>query len=458
MSRPPAAPANVDRRSSPYDDDPMVRLTGLSLDPDFPPSQHNNRASGNQQASRDSDAAAQEQQPSSASAKNGNNSTGDQSRTKTERKAGADDSGEGEDAQEVTHEGDQGDDEHAQHGGPQEHDGESITLRALVSSREAGVIIGKGGKNVAEVREKAGVRAGVSKVVQGVHERIMTVSGALHNVSQAYGIVARHLLENPTSNIPPAHPDWTTIRLLVSHQLMGSVIGKAGSRIREIQEESGAKIVVSKELLPQSTERVIDIYGLADSIQIAVNQIGECILNDYDRAAGTILYTPQPRTSIRTSGLRHDDGPLSGGPRERRRSSLTESPASAAGTPTYGGGRRFSRPAGPNGSTPTSANRPSSAAEEGESQTLAIPADMIGCIIGKGGSFINQIRRASGARLRIDDVQEGQTERVVTISGTDAATKKALNLLYQQLETEKQRRLGGGHGGRDGAEFEGGDL
>ena len=72
---------------------------------------------------------------------------------------------------------------------------------------------------------------------------------------------------------------------------------------------------------------------------------------------------------------------------------------------------------------------------------------MIGCIIGKGGSFINQIRRLSGARLRIDEVQEGQTERVVTISGTDTATKKALNLLYQQLETEKQRRLAGGHGG-----------
>lgn len=56
------------------------------------------------------------------------------------------------------------------------------------------------------------------------------------------------------------------IRLLVAHQLMGSIIGKGGAKIREIQETSAAKIVVSKEMLPQSTERVIEIFGSADSV------------------------------------------------------------------------------------------------------------------------------------------------------------------------------------------------
>ena len=51
---------------------------------------------------------------------------------------------------------------------------EPLTLRALVSTKEAGVIIGKGGKNVAELREVTGVKAGVSKVVQGVHDRVLT--------------------------------------------------------------------------------------------------------------------------------------------------------------------------------------------------------------------------------------------------------------------------------------------
>lgn len=78
------------------------------------------------------------------------------------------------------------DEEYAQH---------VLTLRAIVSSKEAGVIIGKAGKNVADLRDETGVKAGVSKVVQGVHDRVLTVTGGLEGISKAYAIVAKGLLE-----------------------------------------------------------------------------------------------------------------------------------------------------------------------------------------------------------------------------------------------------------------------
>ena len=70
-----------------------------------------------------------------------------------------------------------------------------LTLRAIVSSKEAGVIIGKAGKNVADLRDETGVKAGVSKVVHGVHDRVLTVTGGLDGISKAYAIVAKGLLE-----------------------------------------------------------------------------------------------------------------------------------------------------------------------------------------------------------------------------------------------------------------------
>ena len=70
-----------------------------------------------------------------------------------------------------------------------------MTLRAIVSSKEAGVIIGKAGKNVADLRDETGVKAGVSKVVQGVHDRVLTVTGGLDQISKAYSIVCKALLE-----------------------------------------------------------------------------------------------------------------------------------------------------------------------------------------------------------------------------------------------------------------------
>lgn len=62
-----------------------------------------------------------------------------------------------------------------------------FTLRALVSSKEAGIIIGKGGKNVADLRDATGVKAGVSKVVQGVPERVLSVTGTLEGVTKVGG-------------------------------------------------------------------------------------------------------------------------------------------------------------------------------------------------------------------------------------------------------------------------------
>ena len=72
--------------------------------------------------------------------------------------------------------------------------GQQFTLRALVSSKEAGVIIGKGGKNVADLREATGCKAGVSKVVPGVQERVLSVTGSLDGVCRVRlsMIVSKH--------------------------------------------------------------------------------------------------------------------------------------------------------------------------------------------------------------------------------------------------------------------------
>ena len=77
----------------------------------------------------------------------------------------------------------------------EEYSQSTLTLRAIVSSKEAGVIIGKQGKNVADLRDETGVKAGVSKVVQGVHDRVLTVTGPLSGISKAYNLVAKALLE-----------------------------------------------------------------------------------------------------------------------------------------------------------------------------------------------------------------------------------------------------------------------
>lgn len=64
-----------------------------------------------------------------------------------------------------------------------------ITMRALVASQEAGVIIGRGGQRVAALREQTGVKAAISKVVPRVH-RVLTLSGSLEAVANAFYVIA----------------------------------------------------------------------------------------------------------------------------------------------------------------------------------------------------------------------------------------------------------------------------
>jgi heterogeneous nuclear rnp K-like protein 2 len=66
----------------------------------------------------------------------------------------------------------------------------------------------------------------------------------------------------------------------------------------------------------------------------------------------------------------------------------------------------------------------------------------VGCIIGRGGSKINEIRQQSGAKISIaKDAHDESGERMFTITGSSEALEKALFLLYGQLEGEKEKRI-----------------
>lgn len=67
---------------------------------------------------------------------------------------------------------------------------------------------------------------------------------------------------------------------------------------------------------------------------------------------------------------------------------------------------------------------------------MTVPNDLIGCIIGKGGTKIAEIRQISGAMIRISNCEEregGNTDRTITISGNPdsvALAQYLINMRY----------------------------
>ncbi|EMR10520.1 hypothetical protein PNEG_01230 [Pneumocystis murina B123] len=309
-----------------------------------------------------------------------------------------------------------------------------LTLRALVSTKEAGIIIGRQGKNVAELRGANGIKAGVSKVVPNIYDRVLTISGTLEGVSKAYGTIAQSFINNPIGHsnhhlTSSSSEPQSSIRLLVSHNMMGTIIGRQGLKIKHIQDISGARMIAFKDILPQSTERIVEVQGVVSSIQSAIWEIGKCLIDDWERGIGTVFYNPSVRLSSASSIVPgHQTNSIFSGPQsghflqyQRQGSHLSYSRLSNLAS-------HFQESL-------------DASSQDICVQNISIPSDMVGCIIGRGGSKISEIRRISGSKISIAKAPHDETgERMFTIQGTSSSNEKALYLLFQTLETEKNRR------------------
>jgi heterogeneous nuclear rnp K-like protein len=217
---------------------------------------------------------------------------------------------------------------------------------------------------------------------------------------------------------------------------MGTIIGRSGLKIKHIQDASGVRMVAQKDMLPQSTERIVEVQGTPEGIEKAVWEIGKCLIDDWQRGTGTVLYNPASRASLGGGGsLNHASGGAHGGYGSGRSYNRTGNGADFSDQP--GGYNRRSNSDGANRGIPLVTED----GEEVQTQNISIPSDMVGCIIGRGGSKISEIRRSSGARISIAKAPHDDTgERMFTIMGSAQANEKALYLLYENLEAEKMRR------------------
>ncbi|KAK9470138.1 uncharacterized protein V1510DRAFT_301562 [Dipodascopsis tothii] len=301
-----------------------------------------------------------------------------------------------------------------------------VSLRCLVSVREAATLIGHGGKNVAGIRQATGVRCSFSDNIRGATERVVTFSGSAESVAMACGESIRVLVDEAGHGpAPRAH----ALRLLLPHPIMGNVIGKNGASLRELQTSTLSHINASESLLPLSTERSILVRGQAEHVQHACLRICLLLADHAEKLANThvLLYNPLPMYGVygHAVGGRREPGAF--GPAVVAYAAETEpEPAPDA----------FDRRAAVQPAVPAVP-----AVQPGLplTQQIYIPNDMVGAIIGKGGAKINEIRKVSGSVIKINELQENTTDRLVTITGTSESNQMALYLLYSRLESGKHK-------------------
>uniref|UniRef100_A0A2K5EDL0 K Homology domain-containing protein n=1 Tax=Aotus nancymaae TaxID=37293 RepID=A0A2K5EDL0_AOTNA len=308
----------------------------------------------------------------------------------------------------------------------------TLTIRLLMQGKEVGSIIGKKGESVKRIREESGAQINISE--GNCPERIITLTGPTNAIFKAFAMIIYKLEEvinSSMTNSNKASRPPVTLRLVVPATQCGSLIGKGGCKIKEIHESTGAQVLVAGDMLSNSTKRVITIAGMPQSVTECVKQICLVMLETLSQSPQgrvmTIPYQPLPASSpVICAGDaysiqgQHTISPLD----------LAKLNQVARQHGTGFAGINFSSPevkgywASLDASTQTT-------------HELTILNNLIGCIMGRQGANINEIRQMSGAQIKIANPVEGSSGRQVTITGSAASISLAQYLINARLSSEK---------------------
>uniref|UniRef100_A0A2K5LTF8 Poly(rC) binding protein 4 n=1 Tax=Cercocebus atys TaxID=9531 RepID=A0A2K5LTF8_CERAT len=296
-------------------------------------------------------------------------------------------------------------------------------------------------------------------------ERITTITGSTAAVFHAVSMIAFKLDEDlcaaPANGGNVSRPP-VTLRLVIPASQCGSLIGKAGTKIKEIREvrgegyrtqgvrgkgavargvlglwqsseprqpffglreqlevapvlclqTTGAQVQVAGDLLPNSTERAVTVSGVPDAIILCVRQICAVILESPPKGA-TIPYHPSLSLGTVLLSANQVRGTTGAVTKLQQLSSHAVPFATPSVVPGLDPGTQTS------------------------SQEFLVPNDLIGCVIGRQGSKISEIRQMSGAHIKIGNQAEGAGERHVTITGSPVSIALAQYLITACLETAK---------------------
>jgi len=206
----------------------------------------------------------------------------------------------------------------------------------------------------------------------------------------------------------------------VSHHARGRVIGRGGSNIKRMRQESGASIVEVKPEVDDGTTQFVvtgtreEVGHAVQLMEAAIEDTGlPCTTEEIDEEEMAQQGPPAPRSPPlpppRPEPPRVDD--------------------SSSDAPPIRKGKGKGKDKGGKDQSDADAGR----RDDGENcEVVVVPIGLRGRIIGKGGSQIKQIRRDSGASVQERGPGQDDTEFVVT--GPEDAVRAAVDIIGEILD------------------------
>ncbi len=282
------------------------------------------------------------------------------------------------------------------------YDTNQFTIKFLIKRQLGGAIIGRGASNIKALRESHVAKIEVTPGWDGHPDRLVGLTGFKRDVNTAF-ISILEAIWMPNPNSVQERATVQTLRFLIPNTHMGAVIGKGGSNIMRLREESGAQVKTEKQ--GGQVDRVVEMTGDKGTLRAAC----EGLINMIEQELSDKLLPVIP--DLRLIQPFHFESELILQQLQQR------AYVGAAGGMSVGMSVGVAAPP---------------PANVGEAIKFTVMQEAIGRVIGKGGANIQSMRQQSGAYIHVDS-----TTKEVTITGTPEAKQIAFILLTQILNSEQ---------------------
>ncbi|KAF8460251.1 hypothetical protein BDZ91DRAFT_425292 [Kalaharituber pfeilii] len=324
-------------------------------------------------------------------------------------------------------------------GANREKNPDTHTEQMHIESGLVGLIIGRGGETLRRVEQETGAR--VQFLAGGDHretpERLCNIIGTRSQIAAARQQILQIIEDNAkgsgpnaggggpskrgasgaSSHQPPlrdggsyhpnqvAHKDTyearsdnpeDSLQIMVPDRTVGLIIGRGGETIRDLQERSGCHINIVGEQKSVNGLRPVNLIGSPECAKRAKDLIMEIVDSDIRSQAAPGGPGPQ--------------APASGGPRDRGHGNV------------QGGYHEGNYAAGGRNSDKVT-------------ETIRVPIDAVGMIIGKGGETIKEMQSSTGCRINVSSqFHPSDTEREISLQGPKDAIMRARKAIEDKVE------------------------
>lgn len=159
----------------------------------------------------------------------------------------------------------------------EENDDKSMSkyfCRVLFPSNITGLVVGKGGSKIKTIREKYDIDIHI-KDSRGP-ERVIRFKGEdLDQICDAMGDVMEDWKKSMQRINTRLLEDQSEIRLIIHKNQCGPILGNKGEGLKSLRREHSCGVLLQREPLPNSQERICIISGLTKNCKQAIRHIYE---------------------------------------------------------------------------------------------------------------------------------------------------------------------------------------